>query len=174
MAESRAAAWRHLCVYPRVEVNLLVSGHHVRSSPRADALARTDLGFHVQADLTNWLSFFPETLRSLVGDGSIPPPLLNCTPAVLLRRKREMKEIRERGGEDVRVTRSHRAKVGCFVYMTLLIELTFVLVQVQALGLLPTCIRAGPPSDLRLVVSVLRPLVCSLVRTVNRHTRSTA
>lgn len=56
-------------------------------------------------------SFFPETLRSLVGDGTIPPPLLNCTPAALLRRKRELREMEHRG-EEVEATRSHRAKVG--------------------------------------------------------------
>ncbi|KAM0753667.1 MFS general substrate transporter [Meredithblackwellia eburnea MCA 4105] len=31
--------------------------------------------------------FYPETLRSLVGDGSIPPPALNTSPIILLQRR---------------------------------------------------------------------------------------
>ncbi|WWC60193.1 uncharacterized protein I303_102758 [Kwoniella dejecticola CBS 10117] len=53
--------------------------------------------------------FFPETLRALVGDGSIPPPLLNCTPAALMRRKRALKDLEERGENPQNLT-SKRAK----------------------------------------------------------------
>ncbi|WVR03902.1 hypothetical protein IAU60_000901 [Kwoniella sp. DSM 27419] len=52
---------------------------------------------------------FPETLRSLVGDGSLPPPLLNCTPAALLRRKRELREAAQ-DGETPEDLGHHRAK----------------------------------------------------------------
>jgi hypothetical protein len=33
--------------------------------------------------LTFYYSFMPETLRSLVGDGSLPPPKLNSSPQQL-------------------------------------------------------------------------------------------
>ncbi|EIW66819.1 hypothetical protein TREMEDRAFT_13664, partial [Tremella mesenterica DSM 1558] len=53
--------------------------------------------------------FLPETLRSLVGDGSIPPPLINCTPAQLIKRKRHLRDMHERGEAVVDLTR-HRFK----------------------------------------------------------------
>ncbi|WWC68737.1 uncharacterized protein I206_102671 [Kwoniella pini CBS 10737] len=59
--------------------------------------------------LVPMIFFFPETLRALVGDGSVPPPLLNCTPAALMRRKRELKELSEKG-EDPQQLTSKRAK----------------------------------------------------------------
>ncbi|KAL1410207.1 multidrug transporter [Vanrija albida] len=36
--------------------------------------------------VVTFLFFFPETLRSLVGDGSIPPPLLNASPVQMYQR----------------------------------------------------------------------------------------
>lgn len=36
-------------------------------------------------------SFYPETLRSIVGDGSIPPPALNASPMVLYHRHQQKK-----------------------------------------------------------------------------------
>ncbi|WVR04031.1 hypothetical protein IAU60_001030 [Kwoniella sp. DSM 27419] len=41
--------------------------------------------------------FLPETLRSLVGDGSIPPPPLNTSPLVLWRQRKEIRAMREKG-----------------------------------------------------------------------------
>ncbi|WWD16590.1 hypothetical protein CI109_101018 [Kwoniella shandongensis] len=64
---------------------------------------------------------FPETLRSLVGDGSIPPPLLNCTPAALLRRKRELKEMQEKG-ETPEALDMHRAKFKPWASFLLFLE----------------------------------------------------
>ncbi|ODN72868.1 hypothetical protein L202_08295 [Cryptococcus amylolentus CBS 6039] len=43
--------------------------------------------------------FLPETLRSLVGDGSIPPPSLNTSPIVLYQRKQMAKRLAEEDGE---------------------------------------------------------------------------
>lgn len=37
--------------------------------------------------------FLPETLRTLVGDGSLPPPLVNCNPRDLLRRHKQPPEL---------------------------------------------------------------------------------
>lgn len=45
-------------------------------------------------------SVMPETLRALVGDGSKPPPLFNCTPAALIRRRREEKQRAHRHASD--------------------------------------------------------------------------
>ncbi|WWC87498.1 uncharacterized protein L201_002388 [Kwoniella dendrophila CBS 6074] len=41
--------------------------------------------------------FLPETLRSLVGDGSIPPPALNTSPIILLRQRKMKRELKEKG-----------------------------------------------------------------------------
>jgi hypothetical protein len=40
---------------------------------------------------------FPETLRSIVGNGSLPPPILNCTPQACIRRRRSEKEYAQGG-----------------------------------------------------------------------------
>ncbi|WRT65600.1 uncharacterized protein IL334_002545 [Kwoniella shivajii] len=65
--------------------------------------------------------FFPETLRALVGDGSLPPPLLNCTPAALLRRKRELKRLQE-NGEIPQEMVSERARFKPWASIVLVIE----------------------------------------------------
>ncbi|KAG8855703.1 hypothetical protein FRB96_006747 [Tulasnella sp. 330] len=39
----------------------------------------------------------PETLRSIVGDGSIPPPAFNASPMMLIKRQRTVKRAQERG-----------------------------------------------------------------------------
>ncbi|OCF32300.1 hypothetical protein I316_05968 [Kwoniella heveanensis BCC8398] len=65
---------------------------------------------------------FPETLRSLVGDGSLPPPLWNCTPAALLRRKQEMKEMRERGESGDSLGLTKRAKFKPWASFLLFLE----------------------------------------------------
>lgn len=44
-------------------------------------------------------SFMPETLRSLVGDGSIPPPPLNMSPPMFWRYRKAQKH--GEGGEKV-------------------------------------------------------------------------
>ncbi|WVQ78691.1 hypothetical protein IAT38_000778 [Cryptococcus sp. DSM 104549] len=49
--------------------------------------------------------FLPETLRSLVGDGSIPPPTLNSSPIMLYQRRKMERELRERGEEGEKVER---------------------------------------------------------------------
>ncbi|CAD6587454.1 MAG: hypothetical protein TREMPRED_004760 [Tremellales sp. Tagirdzhanova-0007] len=73
------------------------------------------------------LFFFPETLRSLVGDGSIPPPLLNCTPAALRKRRREIKDYRTRG-EDMQATRSYRSKFNPWASFQLALEPDVILI----------------------------------------------
>lgn len=45
--------------------------------------------------------FLPETLRAIVGDGSIPPPLLNSSPMTIIHRKRIARLQEERGEEPV-------------------------------------------------------------------------
>ncbi|KAK8861358.1 hypothetical protein IAR55_002177 [Kwoniella newhampshirensis] len=47
--------------------------------------------------------FLPETLRSLVGDGSIPPPAFNASPLQLMRRRKMEKALSEKGevGEEI-------------------------------------------------------------------------
>ncbi|ODN97426.1 hypothetical protein L198_03990 [Cryptococcus wingfieldii CBS 7118] len=65
--------------------------------------------------------FFPETLRSLVGDGSIPPPLANCTVPIYLHRRKEKKMLEERG-EQLPVSTTHRAKFQPWSSFTLLLE----------------------------------------------------
>ncbi|WVW79763.1 hypothetical protein I302_101733 [Kwoniella bestiolae CBS 10118] len=49
--------------------------------------------------------FLPETLRSLVGDGSIPPPALNTSPIILIQQRRMKKEMNE---EEEKVERPPR------------------------------------------------------------------
>ncbi|WVQ78721.1 hypothetical protein IAT38_000808 [Cryptococcus sp. DSM 104549] len=63
----------------------------------------------------------PETLRSIVGDGSIPPPPLNCTPAALMKRKREMKEMEKRG-ETPETLGLHRVKYEPWTSFQLFLE----------------------------------------------------
>jgi hypothetical protein len=58
-------------------------------------------------------SLLPETLRSLVGDGSIPPPALNCTPQAYRRRKREKRQAEQDGREATVVDRPPRVPVSC-------------------------------------------------------------
>lgn len=65
--------------------------------------------------------FLPETLRSLVGDGSLPPPLLNCTPAACLRRRR-----------GAAVTLSHRTKFAPLTSFRLLLEPDLLLILLWA------------------------------------------
>ncbi|WVQ94439.1 hypothetical protein IAU59_001518 [Kwoniella sp. CBS 9459] len=49
--------------------------------------------------------FLPETLRSIVGDGSIAPPALNTSPIVLMQRRKMAKKLRESGEEGAEVHR---------------------------------------------------------------------
>ncbi|ODO04663.1 hypothetical protein I350_05272 [Cryptococcus amylolentus CBS 6273] len=65
--------------------------------------------------------FFPETLRSLVGDGTIPPPLTNCTVPIYLQRRKEKKMLEERG-EQLPVSTTHRAKFQPWSSFALLLE----------------------------------------------------
>ncbi|OCF58020.1 hypothetical protein L486_04047 [Kwoniella mangroviensis CBS 10435] len=65
--------------------------------------------------------FFPETLRTLVGDGSLPPPLINCTPAALMRRKRELRELKEKGEDPEQMT-SKRVKFNPLASFLLFLE----------------------------------------------------
>ncbi|RSH94560.1 hypothetical protein EHS25_004364 [Saitozyma podzolica] len=83
------------------------------------------------AVLVPLIFFFPETLRSLVGDGSLPPPLLNCTPAALVRRKRELRELKERG-EDLVDLGTHRGKFKPWASFVLAFEPDLMLIFVWA------------------------------------------
>ncbi|WWC87778.1 uncharacterized protein L201_002670 [Kwoniella dendrophila CBS 6074] len=71
--------------------------------------------------LVPMICFFPETLRSLVGDGSLPPPLINCTPSALMRRKRELREVEENGESPEQLT-SKRAKFKPWASFLLFLE----------------------------------------------------
>lgn len=53
----------------------------------------------------------PETLRSIVGDGSIPPPSLNMSPIMLLRKRRMNRELKANGGEKEHIERPPRRPV---------------------------------------------------------------
>ncbi|KAK4686771.1 hypothetical protein P7C73_g3346, partial [Tremellales sp. Uapishka_1] len=55
--------------------------------------------------------FYPETLRSLVGDGSIPPPALNCSPTMLFQRRKMKRAAKKMGEEGEHVERPPRKKV---------------------------------------------------------------
>lgn len=57
------------------------------------------------------ISIMPETLRSLVGDGSIPPPTLNCSPMVMYKRRQMAKAAMKAGEEGEHVERPPRKKV---------------------------------------------------------------
>jgi hypothetical protein len=63
-------------------------------------------------------SLMPETLRSLVGDGSLEPPTLNASPTMIYRRHKLAKQAKERAEkgqvvEEVEeVIRPPRKKVG--------------------------------------------------------------
>lgn len=72
--------------------------------------------------LVPMILFLPETLRSLVGDGSLPPPLLNCTPAACVRRKR-------RGGQ---VAVNPRTKYAPLTSFRLLLEPDLLLILIWA------------------------------------------
>ncbi|KAG8990670.1 hypothetical protein FRB94_013187 [Tulasnella sp. JGI-2019a] len=54
--------------------------------------------------------FFPETLRSLVGDGSIPPPTLNSSPIMLIKKRRMAREAKARGDRAEKMERPPRKK----------------------------------------------------------------
>ncbi|OCF45038.1 hypothetical protein I317_01089 [Kwoniella heveanensis CBS 569] len=49
--------------------------------------------------------FLPETLRSIVGDGSIPPPALNTSPIVLMQRRKMAKELQDASHDSEEVQR---------------------------------------------------------------------
>jgi hypothetical protein len=56
-------------------------------------------------------SFMPETLRSLVGDGSIPPPPLNMSPPMLWRHRQTKHKLAKAGEEGEHIDRPPRKKV---------------------------------------------------------------
>lgn len=53
----------------------------------------------------------PETLRALVGDGSIPPPMLNASPQMCLQRRKMERELKANGQEKEHVDRPPKKKV---------------------------------------------------------------
>jgi hypothetical protein len=81
--------------------------------------------------------FMPETLRSLVGDGSLPPPKLNASIKQLWYRRQAMKKLREEGGEKEQVNRPPRKKYqplsAFLILFTPEIILVFVFVSLQYL-----------------------------------------
>ncbi|ORY29520.1 major facilitator superfamily domain-containing protein [Naematelia encephala] len=81
--------------------------------------------------LVPMICFQPETLRSLVGDGSIPPPLLNCTPAALLRRRRDNQASKDRGEEIQELQTVHR-KFKPWASFVLLLEPEIILLFLWA------------------------------------------
>lgn len=72
--------------------------------------------------LVPMILFLPETLRSLVGDGSLPPPILNCTPMAYYRR-------RKRG---VKVVIQERTKYAPLTSFLLLLEPDLLLILLWA------------------------------------------
>jgi len=53
----------------------------------------------------------PETLRSIVGDGSIPPPPLNMSPPMLWRHRKVKHQLAKTGEEGEHIDRPPRKKV---------------------------------------------------------------
>jgi hypothetical protein len=53
----------------------------------------------------------PETLRSLVGDGSIPPPPLSMSPGMYWQQRKTEREYKARGEEIEHVARPSAKKV---------------------------------------------------------------
>jgi hypothetical protein len=58
-------------------------------------------------------SVFPETLRSIVGDGSIPPPTLNSSPIMIVQRRRMERQLSAAGLASEPVDRPPHKKVRC-------------------------------------------------------------
>lgn len=56
-------------------------------------------------------SFYPETLRSIVGDGSIPPPALNASPIAIYQTRKHKAELKAAGIEEEPVERPPPKKV---------------------------------------------------------------
>jgi hypothetical protein len=79
----------------------------------------------------------PETLRSLVGDGSLHPPKLNSSVRQLWYRRQALRKLREQGGEKEHVNRPPRKKYqplsAFLILFTPEILLIFVFVSLQYL-----------------------------------------
>lgn len=108
-ALSRPGAWWGLCRDIGLAVYLLVLDDILRSSPRPCSLVSLLSCASRPADAP---SLLPETLRSLVGDGSIPPPMINCTPMMYRRRRQEKRKAKEEGTECRITDRPPRTPVG--------------------------------------------------------------
>jgi hypothetical protein len=103
---SRSSVGRSILVYARMASDILVPHYLLRCSPPTSSLVST-----LPRIRSLTISLLPETLRSLVGDGSIPPPMLNCTPQAYRRRRREEKQAEKEGRPPVLVDRPPRVPV---------------------------------------------------------------
>lgn len=81
-----------------MEKYFLVFGHCGRCRPDTFNLVSPSNVSRPHDGLTH-ISFLPETLRSLVGDGSIPPPSLSASPVELYQRRKLAKKMAETGEE---------------------------------------------------------------------------
>lgn len=115
---SRSSIGRGVLVHSRMASNLLVPHYLLRCGTRTSSLVSTLLGYSLT------ISLLPETLRSLVGDGSIPPPMINCTPQAYRRRRREEKQADKEGRPPVLVDRPPKVPVSSTTMWTLGIWLT--------------------------------------------------
>ena len=89
---------RSVCWDLGLAINLLVLDHILRCRPRSGHLVSSLAKSRILNILLS-SSLLPETLRSLVGDGSIPPPMINCTPMMYRRRRQEKRKAHEEGRE---------------------------------------------------------------------------
>lgn len=80
--------------------------------------------------LTGIVFFLPETLRSLVGDGSIPPPKLNSSPQQLWQHHKATVERKRTGVEKVHVNRPAKRKYEPFSAFKVLLQPETVLIFV--------------------------------------------
>lgn len=89
-----SCSWRHPIVCLELEVDILDFSHRVWSQSDCDHLVsvRTSLASLLQSHCANPVySFLPETLRSIVGDGSLAKPWYNRRPQEALKLREEAK-----------------------------------------------------------------------------------
>lgn len=99
---SRTGTWWSVFWNVGLEIYLLVLDHILRCRPSTGRVVSAVVKLLGRRKMLN-RSLLPETLRSLVGDGSIPPPMINCTP-VMYRRRRQEKRKAQGEGTECRVT----------------------------------------------------------------------
>jgi hypothetical protein len=90
-------------------------------------------------------SVLPETLRSLVGDGSIRPPAICMSPIALFQQRRVEKRIEATGEAQEPVERPSRKKVCCYVVHP---NCSLILLAVSTTVRVHDTIHTGDPFDI--------------------------